>query len=65
MTDRNNLSEPFPPGFASQRLRLPPEEIERIRQRNKINFERQERYRKRLIEEGLLPPDPEPEEKKV
>ena len=66
MTYRDNdLPDPFPPGFASHRYRLTPEEMERIRRRNRIYFERDERHRRQLIEEGKLPPDDEPDEKPV
>jgi len=52
----------YPPGFATHRYRLTPEEIERKRQRIKIQEEREERHRRKLIEEGKLRPDDEPDE---
>jgi hypothetical protein len=55
----------YPPGFAAHRYRVTPEEMEQLRHLNQIQSERQERYRKKLIEEGKLPPDPESDEKKV
>jgi len=55
-----DLLDRFPPGFASHRYRLTPEEIEQTKRELQIQRERQERYRKKLIEEGLLSPDPEP-----
>ena len=52
---------------ATHRYRLTPEEIERKRRRLKIQFkiqdERDERHRRKLIEEGKLRPDDEPDEK--
>lgn len=66
MTFQNkNLLDRFPPGSASHRYRPTPEERERDRRRNEIAFEREERHRKKLIEEGKLPPDDEPDEKRV
>jgi hypothetical protein len=61
--DNNNLLNRFPPGFASHRYRLTPEEIERKRQWNRIHFERDDAHRRKLIEEGKLPPDNESLEK--
>lgn len=55
----------YPPGFATHRYRLTPEEMEERRQWNRIQWEKQERYRKKLIEEGKLPPDTRPNEKKA
>ena len=52
----------YPPGFAAHRYRLTPEEIEDLRRQNRIECEKQESYRKRLIEEGKLPPDAEKDE---
>ena len=43
----------YPPGFAAHRYRLTPEEIEDLRRQNRIECEKQESYRKRLIEEGI------------
>jgi len=60
-----NSSDRFPPGFASKRYRASPERIERNIRESEIQLERQKRYRKKLIEEGLLPPDPESDENKV
>lgn len=50
----------YPP--ATHRYRLTPEEIERKRQRIKIQEEKEERHRRKLIEEGKLRPDDEPDE---
>ena len=61
----NNLLDRFPPGSETHRYRLTPEEMERTRRLNRIQWEKQERYRKKLIEEGKLPPDTESDEKPV
>ena len=53
----------YPPGFAAHRYRLTPKEIEELRQWNRIQWEKEERDRQKLIEEGKLPPDPETDEK--
>jgi len=53
----------YPPGFSTHRSRATPEEIERKKRRLKIQNEKQERYRRKLIEEGILRPDDEPDEK--
>ena len=53
----------YPPGFSAHRYRATPEEIERRKRWIKIQDEKQERYRRKLIEEGLLRPDDEPDEK--
>ena len=55
----------FPPGFAAKRYRANPEEIKRNIREAEIQFERDQRARKKLIEEGKLPPDDEPVEKNV
>lgn len=55
----------YPPGFAAHRYRLTPEEMEELRQWNRIQWDKQERYRKKLIEEGKLPPDTRSNEKKA
>lgn len=55
----------YPPGFSAPKYRATPEEIEQIRRKNRIDFEKQKNYRKKLIEEGKLPPDPETDEKSV
>lgn len=47
---------------ATHRYRLTPEEIERKKRRLQIQNEKQERYRRQLIEEGKLRPDDEPDE---
>jgi len=58
MTDGNNNSRSrFPPGFAAHRYRATPEEIEELKRWKKIQNERDERNRRKLIEEGKLPPD--------
>jgi len=51
--------DPFPPGFAAHRYRWTPEERERNKRLNQIQDEIQQRYRKKLIEEGKLRPDPD------
>ena len=48
----------YPPGFSAPRYRATPEQIERNKRSNQIQSERDERHRKKLIEEGKLPPDP-------
>ncbi len=53
----------YPPGFAAPRYRATPEEMERLRRSNQIQAERDERHRKKLIEEGKLRPDPELDKK--
>jgi hypothetical protein len=53
----------YPPGFSAHRYRPTAEEIERTRRWNRIHFERDERHRQKLIEEGKLRPDPELDEK--
>lgn len=66
MTFRNDdLLNRFPPGFAAHRYRLTPEEIERMRRMNQIQFEKDERHRRKLIEEGKIRPDPESDVTKV
>ena len=57
--DNKNLLNRFPPGLAAHRYRLTPEEMERNRREGQKQQERQQRYRKKLIEEGKLPPDTE------
>lgn len=63
--DNKNLLNRFPPGFAAHKYRLTPEEMERNKRLNEIQRERQQRYRKKLIEEGKLPPDTELNNKQV
>ena len=53
----------IPPGFSTPRYRATPEEIERLRRLNQIQEEKEERHRKKLIEDGKLRPDPELDEK--
>ena len=53
----------YPPGFSTHRSRATPEEIERKKRWIKIQEERDERHRRKLIEEGKLRPDDEPYEK--
>lgn len=52
----------YPPGSSTHKYRATPEEIERLRRSNQIQNEKQERYRRQLIEEGKLRPDDEPDE---
>jgi len=60
MTCRNeNPFDRFPPGFAAKRYRATPEQIERNIRESQIQAERDERHRRKLIEEGKLRPDPE------
>jgi hypothetical protein len=49
----------YPPGSSTHRYRATPEEIEQLRRSNQIQRERDERNRKRLIEEGKLRPETE------
>ena len=53
----------IPPGFSTPSYRATPEEIERKRRWGKIQEEKEERNRKKLIEEGKLRPDDEPDDK--
>lgn len=53
----------YPPGFSSPRYRATPEKIERLKRWIKIQDKRQELNRRKLIEEGKLRPDDEPDEK--
>ena len=53
----------YPPGFSSPRYRATPEQIERNRRLIQIQEEKDERHRRKLIEEGKLRPDPEFDEK--
>ena len=53
----------YPPGASAHRYRLTPEEIEKLRRENRIEWEKQKSYRKESIEEGKLPPDTESGEK--
>jgi len=53
----------YPPGSAAKRYRSTPEQIERNRREIAIQTERDERHRRKLIEEGKLRPDPEFDEK--
>jgi hypothetical protein len=59
-----DLSDRFPPGFAAKRYRATPEQIERNTREAEIQFERSQRARQKLIDEGRIPPDPKPDEKK-
>ena len=49
----------FPPGFSAKRYRAIPEEIERDIRESEIQLERDKRARKKLIDEGRIPPDPD------
>jgi hypothetical protein len=60
-----NLLDRFPPGFSAKRYRSTPEQIERNIRQNEIQRERDERHRKKLIEEGKLSPDPVSDDKPV
>jgi len=53
----------YPPGFSAPRYRATPEEIERARRLIQIQEEKEERHRRKLIEEGKLRPDPELDKK--
>jgi len=53
----------YPPGFSAPRRRATPEEIEEIRRLLRIQDERDERHRRKLIEEGKIRPDDEADEK--
>ena len=53
----------YPPGFAAKRYRATPEQIERNIRESEIQRERDERHRRKLIEEGRIRPDPESDEK--
>ena len=55
----------YPPGFSAPRYRLTPEEIEKLRRENRIEWEKQKSYQKESIEEGKLPSDAESEKKPV
>jgi len=55
----------YPPGFSAHRYRATPEEIERLRRLNQIQDEKDERHRRKLIEEGKIRPDNESVEKPV
>ena len=55
----------YPPGFSAPRYRATPEEIERLRRLNQIQDEKDERHRRKLIEEGKIRPDNESNEKPV
>src|SRR5215213_523188 len=52
-----NLLNRFPPGSSAHRYRLTPEEIERKKRLIQIQSERDERHRRKLIEEEKLPPN--------
>jgi hypothetical protein len=58
-----NLLDRFPPGSSAHRYRLTPEEIERKKRWNQIQRERDERYLRKLIEEGEIGPDTESDKK--
>jgi len=53
----------YPPGSSTHRYRATPEEIEQIKREIQITGEREERHRRKLIEEGKLHPDPELDKK--
>jgi hypothetical protein len=53
----------YPPGFSTPSYRVTPEEIEQIKREIQITRERQERHRRKLIEEGKIRPDPELDKK--
>ena len=54
----NNPFDRYPPGFAAHRYRTTPEERERNKRLIQIQEEKEERHRRKLIEEGKLRPDP-------
>jgi hypothetical protein len=60
-----NIMDLFDLPPATHRYRLTPEEIERKKRWIQIQNERQERYRRQLIEEGKLRPDDEPDETSI
>jgi|GEM_PF-3573714 len=65
MADRNdNLRSRFPPGFSAHRYRPTHEEIELLKRWKKVQNERDERNRMKMIEEGKLPPNDEPPDEK-
>ena len=53
----------YPPGSSTHKYRATPEEIEQLRRSNQIQAERDERHRRKLIEEGKIRPDPELDKK--
>ena len=55
----------YPPGSSAKRYRATPEQIERNIRENEIQRQRDERYRRRLIEEGKLPRETESDGKPV
>jgi hypothetical protein len=48
----------YPPGSSAHKYRATPEEIEELRRGNQIQRERDQRNRRKLIEEGKIRPDP-------
>ena len=60
-----NSSDRFPPGFAAKRYRARPERMERNIRESEIQLERDKRARKKLIDEGRIPPDPDFDEPEV
>lgn len=46
-----------PPGFSVPKYRATPEEIEELKRLNRIQAERDEAHRRKLIEEGKIQPD--------
>lgn len=53
----------YPPGFAAKRYRATPEQIERNKREIAIQREIDELHRRKLIEEGRIPPDTESDAK--
>ena len=47
----------YPPGTSAHRYRLTPEEIERRKRDIEIQHQRDERNRRKLIQEGKIRPD--------
>ena len=54
---RMKLSD-YPPGFSAKRYRATPEQIERNIRESQIQQEKDERHRRKLIEEGKIRPEP-------
>lgn len=57
-----NSSDRFRPGFAAKRYPPNPKRMERNIREGRIQLERDKRARKKLIEEGKIPPDPDLDE---
>jgi hypothetical protein len=53
----------YPPGSAAKRYRANPEQMERNIRESEIQRQRDERHRRKLIEEGKLRPDDEFDER--